>query len=80
MSATIDVPADVPLDFHSSLPFTPSLARKNSVSSTAVREAGEELPPPDTMSRTRYCAATLCARKADSRSAEIRTIIAVTLG
>ena len=53
MSLTRTVPDLLPFDFHSSWPWTPSLAAKNSLPPTAVREA-EELPwSPGVMSLTR---------------------------
>ncbi len=46
-SATISVPAAVPLDFQSSRPLVPSSAVKNSVLPTAVSWLGFEEPPAD---------------------------------
>ena len=40
MSLTRTVPDPLPFDFHSSWPWTPSLAVKNNVPPTAVREEG----------------------------------------
>ena len=44
MSLTIFVPAAVPSLFHSSVPWTPSLAAKKSVLPTWVNELGLESP------------------------------------
>ena len=46
MSLTRTVPAVVPSDFQSSVPWVPSLAAKNSVPPTFVRFPGFELPLP----------------------------------
>ena len=43
---TMTVPASVPLLFHSSKPFAPSVATKNSVPFTLVSSYGFELPAP----------------------------------
>src|SRR5262249_19073833 len=53
MSATIVVPLAVPSLVHSSCPFLPSLAVKNSFPLTLVRLPGLELALPLTMSATR---------------------------
>ena len=53
------VPAAVPLDFQSSLPWVASWALKKSVPATSVREAGLELPLPGTMSRTSFVPAAV---------------------
>src|SRR5262245_50340044 len=45
--------AVAPLDFHSSEPWAPSSARKNSVPLTLVRNEGPESPAPGLMSATR---------------------------
>ena len=54
MSLTRTVPEEVPSDFHSSLPWLPSLAAKNSVPFD-VRQVGRELElaEPGLMSVTR---------------------------
>ena len=53
MSLTRPVPPDVPSLFHSSAPLTPSLALKNSVAATLVRETTPPLnPTPTRMSFT----------------------------
>ncbi len=52
MSLTNTVPAAVPSLFQSSLPLMPSLAEKNSVPFTLVRNAGIESPAPAMMSFT----------------------------
>ena len=46
MSLTMTVPASVPSLFHSSRPWVPSLAVKNSVPLTFVRALGNELAGP----------------------------------
>ena len=45
MSLTITVPDSVPSLFHSSLPWVPSSALKNSVSPTAISSVGRLEPP-----------------------------------
>ena len=44
MFSTSVVPSDEPFDFHSSMPFVPSLAAKKTEEPTAVRLPGPLLP------------------------------------